>query len=259
MKSHELLPFDICGSRMKIAAALITTAVVGVAGAGASAYEANSASNAQTSAANNAAALQQSQYNQTLQNQQPYMQAGTSALNTITQDQANGTGFAAPFNPSNYIDTPGYQFQTQAGTDAINASAAATSGVLNGGTLKALDQYTTGLANTTYGTAYNQYLANSQQQYNQLYGVASLGENATASTGAAGAAAANASGSYLTQAGNAQAAGAIGTGNAINSGMSSIANAGNMYALTQGMSSSSSYGKVPSNLTTSAGPNYGVD
>ena len=124
------------------------------------------------------------------------MQAGQNALNTIGQDQANGTGFATPFNPSTYIDTPGYQFQLQQGNNAIQSSAAATGGALNGGTLKALDQYTTGLANTTYGQAYNQYLQNSAQQYNQLYGVASLGENATATTGQQGAAAANATGNF---------------------------------------------------------------
>ena len=88
--------------------------------------------------------------------------------------------------------------------------------------MKALDQYTTGLANSTYSTAYNQYLADSAQKYGQLFNVAQLGENATASTGAQGATAANAAGNYITQAGQANAAGALGTGAAVNSGLGSL-------------------------------------
>lgn len=202
-----------------------------------SAIGSSTAAGEQASAANTAAQLQEQQFQQTQANQQPYMNAGTTALSTIGSDQANGTGFAAPFNPSTYIDTPGYQFQQQQGTNAINSSAAATGGTLNGGTLKALAQYTTGLANSTYGDAYSRYLANSNQQYNQLFNVAQLGENATQSTGAQGAAAANAAGNYTTQAGSATAAGTLGVTSGINqgiSGLGTLATAG--YLNNQGQS-----------------------
>lgn len=255
LQKHERMGLDCY-----IAAALITTAVVGVAGAGASAYASSSAASDQEASANQAAQLQEQQYAQNTTNQQPYMSAGTQALNTIGQDQANGTGFATPFNPSTYIDTPGYQFQLQQGQSAINNSAAATGGVLNGGTLQALDSYTTGLANTTYGTAYNQYLQNSQQQYNQLYGVASLGESAAGSLGSQNTTATNNAANDITSAGNAAAAGAVGTSNAINTGLGTVANAGTTYALMQGLNSSSSYGSGASSTNTggtfSPGSNY---
>lgn len=245
LQKHERMGMDCY-----IAAALITTAAVGVAGSVGSGIASSVAAGDQESAANNATALQEQEYQQNSQNQQPYMQAGQSALSTIGQDEANGTGFAAAFNPSTYIDTPGYQFQMQQGQNAINNSAAATGGVLNGGTLQALDQYTTGLANTTYGQAYNQYLQNSQQQYNQLYGVAGLGENATSSLGAQGTQSANNAGNYTTQAGNAAAAGTVGVANAASTGLSSIANAGTTYALMQGLNSSSSYGNNTNSAST---------
>jgi hypothetical protein len=213
IQKHEFMGLDCY-----IAAAVIT-GIVGVAGSVASGVSSSNAANAQTNAANQAANLQEQQFNTTQQEQAPYRAAGTGALNTITGDQATNTGFAAPFN---FQADPGYQFQLQQGQQAINNSASATGGVLNGGTLKALDQYTTGLANTTYGDAYNRYLANSNQQYSQLMGVASLGENATQSTANAGATAANNAGNYLTQAGNATAAGDIGVGNSVNSGLSSL-------------------------------------
>lgn len=243
LQKHERM-----GQECYVAAAVIGGSAL--IGGVTSAVGAKSGADAQTNAANQAAALQQQQYQQNRTDQQPYMQAGTTALNQIGQDQANGTGFAAPFTQSSFMSDPGYQFQLQQGQNAINSSAAATGGVLNGGTLKALDQYTTGLANTTYGDAYNRYLATSQQQYGQLANIAQLGENATASTGAQGTAAANASGNYLTQAGNATAAGDVGVGNAINGAVGTIANAGTTSILANALQSSQSgYGNLNLNGT----------
>lgn len=206
--------------------------------AGASIY----GSDKQSDAATQAAQIQKQQYDQTRQDQLPFIQQGQTAVNDIGSDIQNQTGFAAPFN---FQADPGYQFNLQQGTDAINNSAAAKGGVLNGGTLKALSQYTSGLADTTYNSAYQRYLAGSQNSYNQLAGLANLGENATSNTGAAGAASANAQGNYLTQAGNAQAAGAVGAGNAFDSGLGTIANGAQTFGILnqlQKNASASSYG-----------------
>lgn len=239
MKQHGLFEINPKLARMKVGVAIGGAALIGGV---TSAIGSSNAAGAQKSAADQAAAIQQQQMQQNQQNQQPYMTAGTGALNTIGQDQANGTGFAASFTPQNYIDTPGYQFQQQQGTNAINASSAATGGVLNGGTLKALDQYTAGLANTTYGQAYQNYLAGSNQQYNQLYGVASLGENAASNLGSQNTTAANNTGNYLTQAGNAQAAGDIGITNGINQVVGGATAGGlSLYQLQQA-GSQSGYG-----------------
>jgi len=246
LEKHESM-----GQDCYIAAAAIAGGASLIGGV-TSAIGSSNAAGAQSAAAQQAAQIQQQEQQQNQQNQQPYMTAGTNALQTIGQDQANGTGFAAGFNPSTYIDTPGYQFQLQQGENAIQSSAAATGGALNGGTLKALDQYTTGLANTTYGTAYNQYLQNSQQQYNQLYGVANLGENAASSVGQQGVTSANNAGNYLTQAGNAQAAGDVGVANGINSAVGGVANAANTAAVLQGLQSQSSYTGPPLQTTSIA-------
>jgi hypothetical protein len=131
------------------------------------------------------------QYNQTRNDQAPYRQAGYTALNSIGQQQANGTGFAAPFTQSNFQSDPGYQFQLQQGNDAIERSAASRGGLLSGAAGKALAGYTTGLANTTYGDAYNRYLQTSNQQFNQLATVAGLGQNSLNTTAQSGANMAN--------------------------------------------------------------------
>lgn len=225
--------YDRMGLDCFVAAAVVA-GVTGVGSAIAGGISSSKAAGAQSAAAQQAATLQQQQYQQNRTDQQPYMQAGQGALNTITQDQANGTGFAKQFNMSDFYNDPGYKFQLQQGQNAINNSSAATGGVLNGGTLKALSQYTSGLANQTYGDAYNRYLANSQQQYGQLFNVAQLGENATSTLGNQGVTSANNAGNYLTQAGNAKAAGDVGVGNAISSGINSAGLLG--YAVNQSQS-----------------------
>ena len=53
--------------------------------------------------------------------------------------------------------TPGYQFAFSEGQRGIQSSAAARGTLLTGGTLKALAQYGTGLADQTYGEAVNRY------------------------------------------------------------------------------------------------------
>lgn len=218
-----------------------TAAIVGgtlagsLASAGASIYGGNK----QADAATNAANLQQQQFEQTQKNQQPFIQAGQGAVGTISNDLQNNTGFATPFN---FQADPGYQFNLQQGQQAINNSSAAKGGVLNGGTLKALSQYTSGLADTTYNSAYNRYLAGSQNSYNQLAGLAQIGEGATANTGALGANAATNEGQDLIGAANAQAGGAVGATNAVNSGITTLANGALDLSALQHLSSASSYG-----------------
>ena len=117
MTEEQLLQkHDRMGLDCFIAAAAIAGAV-GVAGSISSGIASSSAAGDAANAATNAANLQEQQYQQTLQNQQPFMNAGTSALATIGQDQANGTGFAASFNPQTYIDTPGVPVSATAGPE----------------------------------------------------------------------------------------------------------------------------------------------
>lgn len=104
--------------------------------------------------------------------------------------------------------TPGYDFQLSEGINAIDRSAASSGGLFSGATLKAAQTYGQGLANQGYDT----YL-------NRLTGLASSGQNAAASQGAAAQNYAAGAGQAYANMGNASAAGAIGTGNAINSGI----------------------------------------
>lgn len=55
-------------------------------------------------------------------------------------------------------DTPGYQFNLEQGLRGVQSSAFAKGTGLTGGTLKALMQYGSGLADSTYGSTVDRYL-----------------------------------------------------------------------------------------------------
>jgi hypothetical protein len=135
--------------------------------------------------------------------------------------------------------TPGYQFTLDQGLQGVENSAAARGLQLSGATLKDLNNYAQGTADTTY----QQQLGDAQSIYNTQVGnlMSLAGLGGSSAGGAAGDAiasgqgigstisgAGSAIGSNIIGAGNAQAAGTVGAGNAIGSGLNSI---GQLYTL----------------------------
>ena len=206
--------------------------VSGIMGAGA----AKDAAAAQEAASQSAQNTVNAANSTVQQGYQPYTATGTSALKALNGDLSSGTGFAAPFNMSSFYSDPGYQFTLQQGQNAVNSSAAAKGQSLSGGTLKALDSYTSGLANTTYGDAYNRYLQSSQQRYSQLTGLAGLGLQAQTGSANSTLSTAKQDSDLITGAGNAQAAGIIGAQNSYNSAIGAVTGAGQQYSLNNSLS-----------------------
>jgi hypothetical protein len=220
-------------SRLKVAIAVMGGIGLATAGVGAatSLTAAGEQASAETNATNSADQIQEQanqnqvdQYNQTRAGQAPYREAGYGALNTITQDQANGAGFATPWDPSQLSSTPGYQFTLDQGNQAIQRSAAAQGGLLSGAAAKAIDQYTTGLADQTYNQQYSNYLADSNQSFNQLASAAGLGQNSLTTTANAGTASANATSNTANSMAQNTIAGTTGAANATASGMVGASN-----------------------------------
>lgn len=179
---------------------------------------ASSAADTQANAANRATDSQEKMFQQMVKNQQPYMDAGTSALATLNGQLGS---LNAPINNTNwqqYMD-PGYQFQLQQGAQAINNLNASQNGALSGAAQKSLINYNQQMANTAYNNAFNQYQTQNQNIYNRLAGLAQLGQNAASNTGMAGAGMASGIANTITGAGNAQAAGIMGSANAISGGL----------------------------------------
>jgi len=190
---------------------------------------AQNAANTEASAQNQASALQWQEYQQTMANNAPYLQAGNQALTSL---QSQLPSLESPFTLSDFQASPGYNFQLGQGEQAIQRSAAA-SGLLNSvGTEQGLNNYAQGTANTEYQQALQNYMGSQQQRYNMLSGLVNVGQSAASMQANAGANYANAAGNTAIGTANAQAAGTVGTANAITGAISSGVNTYSQSQLT---------------------------
>jgi len=173
--------------------------------------------NATTQAANTAANAQLQALGMVQKTEAPYVQAGQQALG---QYQSLLNGGAANFDVSKL---PGYQFQMQQGTDAIQNSAAARGQGLSGNTLQGLQQYGQGLASTQF-----------QQYMSQLAGLANMGQSAASGQANLGA-------NLMSGAGASLASGIQGAGQANAQGGANLFNLGsqlfNSPAIQSGLGS----------------------
>jgi hypothetical protein len=181
---------------------------------------ASSAAATQANAANRAADLQNAQYQQTRQDQMPWMQAGQTALNALTPLATN----YQPFGMDQFQQDPGYQFRLQQGQQALGHQAGARGGLVSGTSLKAMQDYAQGAASQEYGNAFNRYQTERAARLAPLQSLAGLGQTTAAQLGQAGAQTAGSVGNYLTGGAAAQAAGQVGGANAITSGLGTYLN-----------------------------------
>jgi len=228
----------------------------GLIESGASQSAAKIQANAQLQAQQMADQTQMNMYNSTTQTLSPYVAAGNSALNTVQSDLAPGGSLAQNFTLSDLQVDPGYLFDLQQGNQAIQRSAAANGTLNSGGTLKAISNYTTGLASNEINNAYNRYTTDQTNQYNRLMGLVGTGEAAAGLQASAnqstGANIAQTQLATTTAAGNATAAGVMGQGNALGQ---AIANAGNTY--TQYSTLNNLLGSLNSGSNTNLSGNSG--
>lgn len=229
--------------------AALLPAIIGAGGAIAGSVirgnAADSAAQTQANAANQASATELQMFNQTQANEQPYMQAGGTALTSLLNGLGLGPGgtgqgsLNTPFNPSMLQNTPGYQFQLGQGEQAIQDSATATGGIGGGNTLKALMNYGQGLASTTYQQQLEDYMAQQNQGFNKLQTIAGSGQNAAANLGSLGSQTAQSIGNNQIGAGNSISAGQVASGNATSSGINQLlaslqSNGGNLNPFGSG-------------------------
>ena len=169
--------------------------------------------------------------------EQPYQTLGSTSANGLNTLLSNG--FTAP-TLQQAEQTPGYQFQLQQGTQAIDENAAANGTLMTGKTGTALEQYGQNLAQNAYQQTYNNALNAYQTNASTLTAGANLGETSTGQL----------SNANLTTAGNtanidltsaqaieqqqnnyaaAQAGGSLGSAAAWSGMISGLQNAASMY------------------------------
>lgn len=216
---------------------VVGTAVGGIIGgsmqSNAAQKAAQTQANAQLQAQQEADTTQMNMFNTEQGELQPYLNTGNQALSSLNTALAPGGSLTQNFSLSNLQTDPGYLFDLQQGNQAVQRSAAANGTLNSGGTLKAISNYTTGLASNEINNAYNRYTTDQNNQFNRLSAMASLGSNAAATlTGAAqntGNQIANTQLATTVGAGNANAAGTVGSSNAISQAITGAANNYSQY------------------------------
>ena len=218
----------------------VSSLVGGVLGSGAASDAANvesqAAKQAQQLELQNQQAAQGSQASATSANvaaEQPYQELGSTSAGNL--NQLLSQGFTAP-TLQQAEQTPGYQFQLQQGTNAINENAAANGTLMSGNTGKALQQYGQNLGQSayqqTYQNALNSYMAN----YQSLMGGTQTGLSSTGELGQLGQAGAQnlayvdltggqQQAQQLNNAAAARAQGILGSANAWSTAMGGMADA----------------------------------
>ena len=197
---------------------MIAAAVVGSSLIGSSASK--KAASTQADAANRAADLQMQQFERQVELQEPWRQAGITALNKLTPLATEYT----PFGMDQFQQDPGYAFRMQEGMKALERSAAARGGLLSGGMLRGAQRYGQDLASQEYMNAFNRYQAERNARLNPLQSLAGVGQTATNQLGQAGQTMASNVGQALGAAAQARASGYIGGANALSQGLGTYLN-----------------------------------
>jgi hypothetical protein len=213
-----------------------------------------SAANAQQNAASNASAPIVNAQNQAQGYLQPYNQAGQQALSPLTAlitgqsyDPTTGqvTQLTNDQRMSNFLLSPGYQFNLTQGLQAIQKQQAATGTTASGGAMKAITNYAQGNASNEY----NNYLNN----LFQLAGIGSSAATAQANT-------ANVAGQNLSSLAYAGGMGNVNRYNNLSNAGFGLAGLGLMGAMqnngARGSSGGNSLGAAPS-LFSSLGSLFG--
>lgn len=177
------------------------------------------AASQQAGAAREASALSDAQFQQTRQDQLPFLQAGVRALGKL-ESAADYT----PFGMDQFTADPGYAFRLKEGQKALDAQAAARGGLISGNALRAAVGYGQEMGSQEYTNAFNRYQQERAAKLQPLQSLAGVGQTTAANLGAAGAANANTMGNYLTGGAAAGAAGTVGAANAYTSGLGTYLN-----------------------------------
>ncbi len=203
--------------------ALLLGAGAGLIGSGMQARAAKSAAAQQADAAQYAADQQRQMFDIINQQQAPYREAGYGALTRIGELLP---GLTAPVSREEIMGLPGYQFGIEQGTGAARQMMNVGGGGSN------VDRAAQKFAvDYTLGTAMPQVIAQRQNIYNTLAGIAGIGQTGQTQVNQAATTAGGNIGQAAIGGASALAAGQVGSANAMASGLGNIGNTALMYSL----------------------------
>lgn len=186
----------------------------------------NRAAKTQAQAAQQGIDAQQRMYEQTRADQEPWRQAGMTALNQLIPLATN----YQKFGMDQFQQDPGYQFRLNEGLKALDRQAAARGGLISGNAMKAAGRYGQDYASNEYQNAFNRYQAERNAQLNPLQSLAGVGQSATNYVGNAAQNMGQAQAQGAQAIGSARASGYLGQSNLLNQ---AIQGYGNYYLQDQ--------------------------
>jgi hypothetical protein len=210
----------------------IVGSIVGnVAGAIIGGKAAKKAANIQAGSADRATELQREMYEQNIELQKPFREAGLSAQNKLLDymglTPGAGGKYAKDFSMQDFQADPGYAFRISEGMKALDRTAASRGGLLSGAALRGATRYGQEMGSQEYTNAFNRYQTNRANQLNPLQSLMGSGQTAAGQVANAGQNYANQAGQNYMNAGNARASGYVGSANAWSNAIGSIANSYN--------------------------------
>lgn len=176
---------------------------------------ASKAAGLQADAANRAADLQYKQWRESVDLQEPWRQAGITALNKLTPLATEYT----PFGMDQFQQDPGYAFRLSEGQKALERSAAARAGLQSGSALKAAARFGQDYGSQEYTNAFNRYQTERAARLQPLQSLAGVGQTTAAQLGQSGQQMAGNVGELMTSGAAARASGYVGGANALSSAL----------------------------------------
>jgi hypothetical protein len=206
-----------------VATAIAVSAGVNYLGARGQAKAAQSAAGMQSDAAMYAAQQQREMFDLINEQQKPYREAGYGALTRIGKMLP---GLTAPVSREEILGLPGYQFAMEQGIGATrqNMNVGSPGSNVDRASQKFAMDY-------TLGTAMPQVIAQRQNIYNTLAGIAGIGQTGQSQVNTAGTTAAGNIGQASIGAASAIGAGQVGAANAYAGAYGNIGNSAMMYSL----------------------------
>jgi hypothetical protein len=159
----------------------VVESVVGFLGAKKQAEATEEAAKTGAQSAQYAADLQRQMFEKQMAAQEPWRQAGVTALNQLAPLAQQ----YQPFGMDQFQADPGYGFRLSEGMKALERSAAARGGLMSGAQMKGIQRYGQDLASQEYQNAFNRYQAERQARLNPLQSLAGLGQTSAQSIGGA--------------------------------------------------------------------------
>jgi hypothetical protein len=206
--------------------ALLLGAGAGLIGAGMQSSAAKSAASTQAGATQYAADVQRQMFETINEQQKPYREAGYGALTRIGEMLP---GLTAPVSREEILGLPGYQFAIEQGIGASRQNMNVGGGGSN--VDRAAQKFAT---DYTLGTAMPQVIAQRQNIYNTLAGVAGIGQTGQSQVNQAGTTAAGNIGQAAIGGATAIGAGQVGSANAYAGAFGNMGNSALMYSLLKG-------------------------